>query len=244
VKRSYCRRLLAASSLLVTCSSIVTWTSVSAQQPRSQPDPALDTSGAPLPGTSIPCAPIAEKRQELGCYVLARQRLAGLPQGTPLSWHLDAFPTRAAAEAAKDVHGTVVEAFDRTWLFTIAASDWRPGGAKHVATVGPLPLATTAAEYIALYVATTFRPGLSSFVHEHPGPEAWFIVTGEQCLETPDGPIWGRAGESVVVQGDLPMIVHATGNEIRRNFALILHDAAKPATTPVDRWKPQGLCRN
>ena len=245
MKRSYCCRLLVVSSLLAACSAVVMWTPVVAQQQRTQPDPALDSSGAPLPGTSIPCAPITEKRQELGCYVLARQRLVGLPQGTPLSWHLDAFPTRASAEAAKGTHGLVVEAFERTWLFTIAALDWRPAAdAKHVATVGPLPLETSAAEYTAFYIATTFRPGLSSFVHEHPGPEAWFIVSGEQCLETPDGPIWGRAGDGVVVRGDLPMIIHATGHDIRRNFALVLHDAAKPATTRVDGWKPRGLCRN
>ena len=149
MKRSYCRRLL-ASSLVVACSAMVTCTSGLAQPQRSQPDATLDSSGAPLPGTSIPCAPIAEKRQELGCYVLARQRLGSLPRGTSLSWHLDAFPTRASAEAAKGTHGLVVEAFDRTWLFTIAEHDWRPAAdTKHVATVGPLPLETSAAEYTA-----------------------------------------------------------------------------------------------
>jgi hypothetical protein len=40
------------------------------------------------------------------------------------------------------------------------------------------------------------------------------------------------------------MMVLATGSEIRRSFALILHDAAKPSSTPVDHWKPRGLCRN
>jgi hypothetical protein len=95
-----------------------------------------------------------------------------------------------------------------------------------------------------MYLATTFRPGLTGFVHEHPGPEAWFIVTGEQCLETPDGPLPGRAGEGLVVRGNLPMIIQATGTEIRRNFTLILHDSAKAATTRVDHWKPRGLCRN
>jgi hypothetical protein len=40
------------------------------------------------------------------------------------------------------------------------------------------------------------------------------------------------------------MVVHATGNDIRRNFALVLHDTLIPATTPVDDWKPRGLCRN
>jgi hypothetical protein len=129
------------------------------------------------------------------------------------------FPTRVAAEAARGQLGTVVEAFERSWLFTIAPPDWRPGGStEHVATVGPLPLGTPAAEYTAMYLATTFRPGLASFVHEHPGPEAWFIVSGSQCLETPDGALVGRAGESMMVRGDLPMIIRATGSEIRRNF--------------------------
>jgi hypothetical protein len=40
------------------------------------------------------------------------------------------------------------------------------------------------------------------------------------------------------------MIVRSTGTEIRRNFALVLHDAAKPVTTRVDDWKPAGLCAN
>jgi quercetin dioxygenase-like cupin family protein len=207
-------------------------------------DPSIGNDGKPLPGTSIPCAPIAEKRQELGCYVLGRPLLV-LPGG-PVSWHLDVYPTRASAEAAKGPLGLVADAFERTWLFTIAAPDWHAtGGPKHVATIGPLPLETTrATEYTAFYVATTFRPGLSSFVHQHPGPEAWFIVSGEQCLETPEGALPGHAGESSVVRGDLPMIVYATGTEIRRNFALVLHDATKATTTQVDHWKPRGLCHN
>jgi hypothetical protein len=94
-----------------------------------------------------------------------------------------------------------------------------------------------------MYLASAFRPGLSSFVHEHPGPEAWFILTGEQCLETPDGPMRGGAGDGVVVRGGLPMTIRATGKAIRRNLTLVLHDAATPVTTPVDHWKPRGLCR-
>jgi len=235
------RRSLLAFVLISVC---VTASTVDGQPAKTPPqDTATDDAGKPLPGTSIPCAPIAEKRQELGCYVVARQRLGALPQGTPLSWQLDVFPTRVAAEAAKGQLGAVIEAFERTWLFTIAPPDWRPGGsAEHVATVGPLPLGTPAAEYTAMYLATTFRPGLASFVHEHPGPEAWFIVSGSQCLETPDGALVGRAGEGMVVRGDLPMIIGATGSEIRRNFTLVLHDAAKPATNRVDHWKPRGLC--
>lgn len=216
---------------------------IAAQPAGTSPqDPGLGPDGKPLPGTSIPCAPIADKRQELGCYVLARQPLGRLPAGSSLSWHLDVFPDRVAAEAAKGPLAVIAEAFDRTWLFTIAPSNWRVGGgAQHVATVGPLE--TKAAEYTAMYLATTFRPGLSSYAHKHPGPEAWFIVSGEQCLETPDGPIRGHAGDGVAVRGDMPMIVHATGSEIRRNFALILHDTTMPVTTALTDWTPPGRCR-
>jgi quercetin dioxygenase-like cupin family protein len=208
-------------------------------------DPNTDSAGNPLPGSSIPCAPLAQKRQELGCYVVARQPLGALPHESPLAWHLDAFASRAQAEAARGTHSIVAEVFDRVWLLTIAAPDWRPTpSAQHVATVGPLTLDNAVAKYAAFYVASTFRPGFYSFAHAHPGPEAWFILTGEQCLETPEGRILGRAGEGMVVHGDLPMIVRSTGTEIRRNFALVLHDAAKPVTTRVDDWKPAGLCAN
>jgi len=233
-------------SVFATGVTLTILVAIVAAQPASSPtsDPNVDSEGKPLPGTTIPCAPIAEKRQDLGCYVAARQRLGALPQGAPLFWELDAFPTQAAAEAAKGPLGTVAEAFGRTWLFTIAPAEWRAApGAEHVATVGPLPVGRMASEYTAVYLATTFRPGQSSFVHDHSGPEAWFILSGEQCLETPDGPLWGRAGQGVTVRGDLPMVVQATGQEIRRTFALILHDAAKPSSSRVEHWTPRGLCR-
>ncbi|HKW92081.1 MAG TPA: hypothetical protein VJX92_09290 [Methylomirabilota bacterium] len=204
------------------------------------------TADEPIPGTTIPCAPIAEKRQDLGCYVVARQMLGALREGAPtMFWHLDVFPTRAAAEAARGRFAAVVEAFDRTWLFTLAPHDWRPeGAAQHVATVGPLPLEKESVEYAAMYLATTFAPSHASFVHVHPGPEAWFIVSGEHCLETPLGPIRGRAGDGRVVRGNLPMIVHPAGSGVRRVFTLVLHDTMKPATIPVTNWTPQGLCRS
>src|SRR5215468_1300268 len=92
-----------AFSVLTTGVTLTMLVVMVAAQPASPPtaDPNLDSEGKPLPGTTIPCAPIAEKRQELGCYIAARQRLGALPQDTPLSWHLDAFSTRAPAEADK-----------------------------------------------------------------------------------------------------------------------------------------------
>ncbi len=200
----------------------------------------------PIPGTTVPCAAITEKRQDLGCYVVARQQLGALREGAPdMFWHLDVFPTRAAAESARGRFATVVDAFDRSWLFTLAPREWRPEAtAQHVATIGPLPLQREAVEYAAMYLATTFGPTQSSYVHTHPGPEAWFIVSGEQCLETPLGVTPGKAGEGYVVRGNLPMIVHAGGIGVRRVFTLVLHDTMKPATIPANQWTPRGLCRS
>jgi hypothetical protein len=47
-------------------------------------------------------------------------------------------PSRAEAEAARGPRGTVVEAFGKIWLYTIAEKKWRAGGGEHVATIGPL----------------------------------------------------------------------------------------------------------
>ena len=137
--------------LVVSILMSIAWigSPVLAQQSQTQTrhDPNTDSAGNPLPGSSIPCAPIAEKRQEFGCYVLARPQLGALPQGSPLSWRLDTFASRPVADAAKGEHSTVVEVFDRIWLFTIAAPAWQPGaGAEHVATVGPLPLGNSASQ--------------------------------------------------------------------------------------------------
>ena len=73
------------------------------------------------------CLPLAERAgREVGCWITATEALGELPRETPLHWHLDAYPTRAAAEAAKGPRGTVVESLGRVWLFTVAEAGWRP----------------------------------------------------------------------------------------------------------------------
>jgi quercetin dioxygenase-like cupin family protein len=90
-----------------------------------------------------------------------------------------------------------------------------------------------------------FTPGMTAAEHTHSGPEAWYTIAGETCLETPDGKQVGRAGgPPVIIPGGPPMHLTATGTEIRRALVLILHDANKPATTLHHDWKPKGLCKN
>ena len=47
------------------------------------------------------CIPVAERAgRAFGCFITARQELGRLPSAPALYWHLDTYPTRAAAVAA------------------------------------------------------------------------------------------------------------------------------------------------
>ena len=70
-------------------------------------------------------------------------------------------------------------------------------------------------------------------------------MTGEMCLETPQGKQIDRAGgPPVIVPGGPPMHLTATGTELRRALVLILHESGKPSTTLARDWIPKGLCKN
>jgi len=188
------------------------------------------------------CRPVSERTSEVGCWIMSDDGLGQLPRA-PIFWHLDSYPTRAQAEAARGQRGTVVESLGKVWLFSIDAAGWRPPSGERVAEIGPLPVRTDL-EYSAQYMEAIFTPGMTAPAHRHSGSEAWYTLSGETCLETPDGAMVGRAGGSnVIVPGGPPMHLTATGTETRRALVLILHDSAQPATTPVSDWTPKGLCK-
>lgn len=189
------------------------------------------------------CKSVSQRSGEVGCWITANADLGQLPQ-EPIFWHLYSYPTRAEAEAAKGPRGTVVESLGKVWLLTIDTASWRPSAGTHVAEVGPLPVSAKA-KYSAQYMEAIFNPGMTAPAHRHSGPEAWYTLTGETCLETPEGKMIGRAGGShVIVPGGPPMHLTATGTDTRRALVLILHDSAQPPTTPAPDWTPKGLCRN
>jgi quercetin dioxygenase-like cupin family protein len=190
---------------------------------------------------SLVCKPATERSGEQGCYILINDKLGKLPDGA-MYWHIYKFPNRAAAEGAKRERGTVVEAYGSAWLMTIERAGWRLPDGERIAEVGPLPTSSLA-EYTSVYMETSFAPGPVAGPHKHPGPEAFFVLSGEQCLETPEGKMTTRAGESGIVRGDLPMALTASGTEQRRPLVLILHDSAHRATTPLADWTPSGLCK-
>jgi quercetin dioxygenase-like cupin family protein len=189
------------------------------------------------------CRPVSERTAELGCWITAHAALGELPD-QPIFWHLDTYPTHAEAEAVKGPRGAIVESLGKIWLLTIDVAGWRPAGGVRIAEIGPLPV-NPDAKYSAQYMEAVFTPGMTAPAHRHSGPEAWYTLSGETCLETPEGRMVGRAGGShVIVPGGPPMHLTATGTETRRALVLILHDSAQPPTTPARDWTPKGLCRS
>ena len=176
----------------------------------------------------------------VGCYLAGREQLGAAP-ATPLFWHLDSYATRAAAEAARRGRGTVAEAHGRVWLFTIAEAEWHPEGGQRVARVGPLPL-TPGRSYEAYFIEGVVPPNARTPAHRHAGPEAWYVLEGTNCLETPDGVRTARAGESLIIPEGPPMVLTGVGTTVRRSLAVVVHDAAQPWTMVTPAFTPKSAC--
>lgn len=193
---------------------------------------------AQIPGR---CAePAADKNSEVGCYVDATQEVGELPR-VPLFWHIYNLPSRAAAHGIRGARTTVVEALGRVWFYALEERTWRPGSGTRVAIVGPLP-SIAGRRYTARYMEATFTPGMQARVHRHSGAEAFYLVSGAQCLQTPDGPAIAHAGDSYVVPEGPPMTVRSVGTETRRSIVLVLHDSAQPWQILTDDWTPPDAC--
>ena len=199
------------------------------------------SQGAHTPGD--PCKPVSQRTQAVGCWILADDPVGRL-ESAEVVWYLDAYATRAAAEADKGPRGIVVEAMGKILLMTIEQAGWKPAHGTRIGEVGPIPI-HAGERYSAQLMEADFKPGMMAPEHRHSGPEAWFAISGETCLETSDGRVQtGRPGGPVIVVPEgVMMHLTATGTEERRSLVLILHDSEKPPTTMVDEWKAKGLCK-
>ncbi len=96
----------------------------------------------------------------------------------------------------------------------------------------PLP---EAHKYSMVVISAYIPSGLTSRVHLHSGVEAFYVVDGEQCLETADRAFKMQKGERLVVPTGVTMRLVATGSKPRRAFAVIVYNASKPPTTRMER---------
>lgn len=183
--------------------------------------------------------PQGETRPAFGCFNVGTLKELHFDQPA-VYWRLYLFGSRTAAEAAKSPMGLVVEEDSRVWLSEFGPQDISSRGGETVATIGPLEL-PEAESYSAVLSYAIMQPGDSSRVHTHPGPEGWYVIAGEQCLETPAGANSAGAGQSMTAPPNVPMELNVTGTATRRAFALVIHDSAQQRGI-ASTWKPTGAC--
>jgi quercetin dioxygenase-like cupin family protein len=173
-----------------------------------------------------------ERRGGLGCSIIETKLLpADLRE--PLFWHIDRFDSAERARAAVGAASIAFEAAGAWWLMTIESQTSEHHGGRHAAEVGPLEL-PRAARYAMQVNSAAFAPGMYTLVHHHSGVEAFYVLEGEQCLETPTRAFALRKGDTLAIPAGIPMRLVAAGSTIRRGFGVIVHDAAQPSTTPME----------
>lgn len=175
----------------------------------------------------------------VGCQLLAKLDVPSFPNGA-LFWHLAKLPTRDAAALPEGEIAFAADAHGEPWLFTFGPKDAAPSNGEPVASVGPLRL-TPAKLYQVVAYYVVMPAGAYTIVHTHPGPEAWFVLAGTQCLETPGGAMRVAAGQGGIAPPDTPMRLSNPGTTTRRALFIVIHDAARAWTSPSD-WPPPGAC--
>ncbi|MFC5595001.1 cupin domain-containing protein [Lysobacter niastensis] len=87
------------------------------------------------------------------------------------------------------------------------------------------------------------EPGTATPVHTHSGPEAFYVVAGEQCLETPERSHSLGPGQSLVLPAGVIHRGRPSGSSARRVLALNLYDSARPVSHDLGNPPPLVPCK-
>lgn len=192
--------------------------------------------------SAIKCAEDSpERRGEEGCTILASRPIVGtLPRN--VYWHIDRFTSLETAKKAAGLNAAAAEAHGGVWLMTVEGKTRDHHGGRHVAMIGPLSLPASEG-YTMRVVSSLLKRGASTPVHIHSGPEVWYIVAGEQCLETQNASHRLKAGNSFVLASDQIHRGRIHSAEMRGALALVLHDTKRPASRDLTDPPPLKACR-
>ena len=169
-----------------------------------------------------------ERRGEEGCTILAARPISGNMKGS-VYWHVDRFASYADARRAAGPNSVAAEAHGGVWLMTVENKTRDHHGGRHAAWMGPLAL-PRADGYTMRVISSFLKQGASTPVHSHSGPEVWFIVVGEQCLETEGSAHLLKAGKSFILPADQIHRGRVESADMRGALALVLHDSNRPAS--------------
>ena len=217
------------------CSTLLSSVPVLAQMTEGNPHVlgAVGCDDSPTPGKSPP---------NTECAVLLHKNFDALPPG-PLVWRFENFSTIDAAQRASTPASAVVEAGGKVWLLTLAAKGGHSRGAAFVAETEVLPPIPSGPSYEIVVSEANLGPEAKVMTHKHSGPETWFLLTGEQCVELPGRTVRARAGQTPTsAPAETPMKLTVIGPAKRDALFLVVHDSSKPWNTFVD-WQPKGLCQ-
>jgi quercetin dioxygenase-like cupin family protein len=193
---------------------------------------AVACNESPIPGKRPP---------NMDCALLVHAKFSVLPPG-PLVWRFENFPAKEAAQRAATPASAVVEATGKIWLLTLSSKGSRSKGGTFVTETDQLPSIPSGPSYEIVVYEADLGPESNVPVHTHSGPETWYLLTGEQCLELPGQAVRARAGETMFAPAETPMKLNMVGPGKRDALFIIVHDSSKPATTFVD-WQPKGVCQ-
>ena len=174
---------------------------------------------------------IAAEQSKFVVTPLVEKKVAELPAGE-LYWQVENFPTRAAADAAAGPTTLVAEAEGKVWLFTLGSKGAATGGGTKVVEIWPVPR-ITAPSYLLRINSGIAPPGAKTKVHTHPGPEAFYVLSGELTQKTPEGVNIVKAGETKPGQPDTPMEVSSSGATDLHELIMFVVDATKPFSSPA-----------
>lgn len=75
--------------------------------------------------------------------------------------------------------------------------------------------------------------------HAHPGPEAFYVVDGVQCMESRSDRRMVRAGGTYVIESGAHVQAAPRG---RRNIAVLIVPEGAPWIEIVNDWTPSDFC--
>ena len=176
-----------------------------------------------------------------GCYFNTTVRLRPTPAAA--YWHVDRFPNVESAERAKAAGSAVVVGLDgQIFLQTVNGSAaWRSRGGERLATIGPIALPANK-DFTARMMEATTSTAAATHPHAHSGPEAFFLLAGSICVETPAGAHRAGPGGSLILPARTPMQLHSAGDTVRRSVVLVVHPTDEPWIDRRPAWTPTGVC--
>jgi hypothetical protein len=164
---------------------------------------------------------------------VVEKKVTELPSG-PLYWRLENFPTLARAQGVAGPTSLAAEVAGKVWLFTLAPKDGATPGGTKVVEIGPIP-AISANEYLLRVNRAGGAPGAKTKIHTHPGPEAFYVLSGKVGQKTPHGTAYAEAGTTMVGHGaDTPMEVFNAGTIDLEELAIFVLDANRPFSSPAN----------